>query len=238
MTDELDELVTDQTRSTTTNTSSSGSSSSKNYEKPDEMLVKYVLANLKAYDGSFHIPAHEGDDDAETLDEGVAEKLDKPEGTPITLEDLFDVEVDGEYVGTSNGLEAESSEVDRHVTIDVMKGINGYYSELVEEHFPGSSISVGTGSKTEFSDPEEQNTWVEIRATNTDKSERTRKRAELDVGELTETEYVEWCVENEMDPFSRKDNGMELEDYKEEYGLVEDDEESEGDDEEPDESEE
>ena len=214
---ELDELVTEQQYSETEKSSSSSSRSSRDYPEPSEKLVRYVLANLKAYDGSFHIPAFADDDDASELPDEILEKLELPDGTTNTLEGLFSVEVGGEYLGEAGDLEADSSDIDRHATIMVMKGINGYHSDIVEDVFPGASIGVGVGSSRKFDDDERRNKWVQFRVTDTEKSERTRWRAMLDVGELSEDEYVEKCLDADIHPWPRDQNAPDLETLKEEH---------------------
>jgi hypothetical protein len=87
----------------------------------------------------------------------------------------------------------------------VQKAINGYYSELVDDTFPECSISAGVGSSTKFDDDEKRNTWVRLKVVDTEKSERTRQRARLDVGEIDEDQYVQWCIDNEMDPWPRRE---------------------------------
>jgi len=213
----MDELVTEKQYSDKGSDETGGSPrSSRDYPEPDEMVVRYVLANLKAYGGGFHIPAHSDDENADELPEENREKLGLPEGTTDTLEGLFDVEINGQYVGVAGDLEAENGEVDRHATIMVQKAINGYYSDLVDDTFPGCSISVGVGSRTKFDDDEKRNRWVRIKVVDTEKAERTRQRARLDVGTVDESEYIQWCIDNELDPWPRKKGAKGWEELKEE----------------------
>lgn len=214
---ELDELVTEKKYSETeTAGGGGGGRSSRDYPKLDEMVVNFVLANLKGYDGSYHIPAHAENEEAPIIPDEVCEKLGFEENTPETLETVFGVEIDREYVGLAGDLDVESEKVDRHATIMVQKSINGYYSDLIEEHYPGCSISVGVGSSTKFDDDEKRNKWVRIKVVDTEKAERTRQRARLDVGAIDEDEYVDWCVENEMDPWPRREGAKSWEELAEE----------------------
>lgn len=227
----MDELVTEKQYSTKgeDETSTSGRST-KSYEKPDEILVKYILANLKAYGGEFHVPAHADHPEADDLPEEVAEKLDLEPGTTDTLEGVFGIEPNGTYVGTAGDLEAGNGDLDRHATIQLQKSVNGYYPELIEEQWPGAAIAVGVGSSTKFDDDEERNKWVRIRVTDTELSERKRKRAEMDVGEISEDDYVAWCVDNEVDPFPRKQGAKGWEELEAEREETETEERAEADD--------
>jgi hypothetical protein len=226
----MDELVTDKKYSETKGSSGSGSTrSSRDYPDCGEMVANFVLANLKAYDGEYHVPAHNDDQEADELPEEIAEKLDLEPGTTDTLEGVFGVEIDGEYVGTAGDLEPENGELDRHATILVQKALNGYHSDLIEEQFPGSSISVGVGSSTRDWDDEKRNQWVRFKVVDTEKAERTRQRARLDVGAIDEEEYVSWCIENEMDPWPRRDGAKTWEEYQDEQEEDEEEDEEEDD---------
>jgi len=201
----LDELVTDKKYSESESSSSSSSTrSTRQYPEMDDMVANYVIANLKAYGGSYHVPAFADDGEATEIPDEVCEKLGLAEGTTETLESVFGVEIEGDYIGEAGDLEASSGQVDRHATIQVQKSLNGYHSDLVEEHFPGCSVSVGVGSSTKFADDEKRNTWARIKVVDTDKAARTRWRARLDVGEISEEDYISWCVENKLDPWPRR----------------------------------
>lgn len=227
----LDELVTEKQYSETESPSGSGSGrSSRDYPDCGEMKANFVLANLKAYDGEYHVPAHADDEEADVLPDEIAEKLELEEGTTDTLEGVFGVDIDGKYVGVAGDLEAENGELDRHATILVQKAINGYHSDLIDEHFPGCSVSVGVGSSRKFDDDEKRNQWVRFKVVDTEKAERTRQRARLDVGTIDEEQYVTWCIENKMDPWPRRDGAKTWEEYQ-----AEREEDEEEDDEEEDE---
>ena len=221
---EFDNLVTEQQYSEPESSSTGGRRSSRDYPEIPYELAAYVVANLKAHGGSFHIPGHADDPEAQTLEESVTEALGVEEGTTNTLEALFGVDIDGKYLGTAGDLEPENGEVDRHATILVMKGVNGYHSDLVQEQFPGCSIGVGVGSSRKFDDDEKRNQWVQFRVVDTDKAERTRMRAQLDVGEINEEEYESWCVDNGFHPYPRRKDSPDLEHYEQKYADEADEE--------------
>jgi len=99
------ELPTDFTpqvdRSAKTDTSSSSGSSgrsSSGIEKPPEGAVKWLFAALSGNGEDIDIPAHEKNAERE-LSEQEIEAFGLEEGTNLSVESLFDVTIEREYIG-------------------------------------------------------------------------------------------------------------------------------------------
>jgi len=214
---EFENLVTEKEYQQEGKSSSGGSRPTKSYEEYSEAHAKYVIANLKAHNGSFHIPAFSDDEKAGELPDTVIEALDLPEGSNESLEDLFGMDLEADYLGTAGDVEDSDGVVNRKATVEVMKGINGYHADLIEQEFGPANIGVGVGSSAVFDDDELRNKLVQFRVVDTEKSERTRKRAQFDVGEISESEYEEWCVNNEIHPWPRDKNAPSLDELREDY---------------------
>lgn len=215
MSDETLEISVPKSSEDDESNGGNGSRSTKSYDAFDESVVNYVLLMLEQNGEDVEIPLF--DTDARELSEPEREFLSGIEAEYQSAESLFGLDLDRDYVGSPPGpqddceqcgdgvCDTHDVETDRHTTIDISKRLNGNHLPVIHEKFGECSIRVGMGKATRHDrDPLERRRYVRIRVGDTEGQVRSAKRAQLDAGVIDESEYIEWCVDNEIHPQPRK----------------------------------
>lgn len=229
----------DDVQATTKTARSSGksrSSSGPAVPKWDSEVADVLLMLLDAAGGDAYLPAradYDGEMEVKTLPDAVCDHLGIENGSSLTLETILPdgaFKGDWQYVSipTEDGepaIDADDSQVDRHVTIDVQKYLNGRYGDrVVDAYGEGSAIRVGMGKKSDFPTQEERARHVRIRVRDSETAVRTRLKAMVDADEMEADDFEVTLLRAGLAPYPRHATSDEtpgpielLEKHKEEF---------------------
>lgn len=232
MSTELPDIETQHSAEDDSSPSGTTTRSTKSYDAFEESVVGYTLAMLQQNSMDAEIALT--DDNARELTDDEKEYLGVDRATHLSVESLFGLTTERDYVGSPPGAQEECDDcdsdpcerhdivTDRHITIDVAKRLNGNHLDAIWDAFDDEgSIRVGMGKASRHDRDElERRQWVRIWYSATEKQARSAKKSQLDAGTITEEEYVTWCVDNEVHPQPRKEDTPELAEYADNPELV------------------